>query len=232
MKMKRIYAAALAAVMSLGVFGSAGAAKADRPDDYPALLLKENSIRGSLYGKPDPANFRYRSLTVKIGDKEKTFAWQPMMDSVDYISSSVLDLDADGLKEWLLALTLNTGTEIVDSEARVLRGDLSEIKVENPKKAANSALKSWMRKADGKVIYTVSVNGKPRTFTFDETDAIWWFDGPYAGNVVRYAVEHGRLTARLGTQVSPGMWIGTTKVYYEYKKGELRASQVVFTRNL
>jgi len=237
-RIKQICRSALSAVLAIGIAvpfaidnvqASAGTADAGSARLLQSeLLLKESSVGGSLYGKPDWHTGRYRSMLLKLNGKEKTVAWQPLIDRV---SSFGADLDGDGSKEWILELTMDAGTGYAKGEARILRSDLSEIPIENPKKAAAAALRSSMSRSDGKVTYTVNVSGKKRILTYDEKDANWWFEGATAGNIVHYAMEHGRLTARLSTQVSPGLLIGTTKVYYEYQDGRLKTSEVAFTTN-
>ncbi|CAM3637574.1 hypothetical protein [Marinicrinis lubricantis] len=158
-----------------------------------------------------------RSLHVKYGDAERTFIHWSNVPNESYYPE-VAELQVNEGKEKLLAIILTTGygTEMYESELKVLRTELTEVSAANPVVVASSMLTSSISVKEGHRTYEFTLAGETRTFEYEDADAGFWFEEPGLGSIVRYWVEGNTIYASVPVQISPATFPVSIRLRYAY----------------
>ncbi|GEM_PF-6375969 len=138
------------------------------------------------------------------------------------------DLTGGAQPNTVVLLTQGNGTGVYINEAVAYTADLNRIPLEEAEVAMLKQLKTSYA-ADGSAEVEA---GGVRTVVPSErlsTDKADRGAKPWIGNVLRYQVEDGRLTATAGVQVGMSEFIGDVKLVYTYENGVLQAGAAVFT---
>ncbi|WP_172194675.1 hypothetical protein [Saccharibacillus qingshengii] len=143
----------------------------------------------------------------------------------EFVSAS---LTAGAAPDTVVLLTQGYGTGVYVNEAVVYTSDLEPIPLED---GAIAMLKQFRAEfaADGSV--GIEAGGVTTQIAADRilTERAQRGERPSFGQVIRYGIEDGRLTATAGVQVGMSEFIGDLTLGYTYKNGVLQAGTAVFT---
>ncbi|OLS33445.1 hypothetical protein [Bacillus sp. MRMR6] len=139
------------------------------------------------------------------------------------------DITEDEKKELIIILTKGYGTGALDQEVNVFHIDTNrfgEVLVDHPMRIVNQNIKSRLNpsKAEitiGKKRYVINVkelNLLPGTL-FDEINF---------GSIIKYEVKNNKLFAILHPQFSPGAFVGSIIITYEYRDKMYQAKSIEF----
>lgn len=139
------------------------------------------------------------------------------------------DINKDEKKELIIILTKGYGTGALDQEVNVFNIDnnrFGEVLVDHPMAIVNKNIKSSLTpsKAEitiGKKYYVINVKELkllPETI-FNEINF---------GSIIKYEVKNNKLIATLHPQFSPGAFVGSVIITYEYRDKMYQAKSVNF----
>mgnify|MGYP006976784404 FL=1 len=191
------------------------------PKDHTLYLLAEDTEhKVAVYATAMPTPDTYKEMTVFYGDRSRTFEeWTNSSFDAFYPLLWVTDVTGDGENEIVIELIVHHGTGYHGSELHVLDANLEEIPVADPVQAARSALEYTLESNEESRTYTFRMNGDEHTFSYKESDAGYWFEAPYLGNVVEYWVQDAVIYAEVPVQISPGTVPSDTVMQYDYVDG-------------
>jgi len=156
------------------------------PTDYMLdLLAEDKEHKVAVYAAAMPTADTFQEITVFYGDRSRTFEeWTNSSFESYYPQLWVTDVTGDGEKEIVIELTIDHGTGSQLSELHVLDANLEEIPAADPVQAARSALEYTIELGEDSRSYAFRLNGAEHTFSYKESDAGYWFEAPYLGNIV------------------------------------------------
>ncbi|MDZ5472397.1 hypothetical protein SM124_11625 [Bacillus sp. 31A1R] len=139
------------------------------------------------------------------------------------------DINNDEKKELIIILTKDYGTGVLDQEVSVFHINhkrFGEVLVDHPMAIVNKNIKASLTpsKAEitiGKKQYLINVKELkllPET-VFDEIN----FE-----SIIKYEVKNNKLTATLHPQFSPGAFVGSILITYEYRDKMYQAKSIEF----
>ncbi|WIV17224.1 hypothetical protein QPK24_12240 [Paenibacillus polygoni] len=185
--------------------------------------LNQNVTEGiAIYGTSEKETGYFSSIIVEIDSETKTFPWRNITNPSFYPELLVSNIDEDKEDEIILILATEKGTSVRQSEIYVLNRDFTEIEVTDPLDKLADVIKWGLKKKDNTREYTISIQGKGRTFKFNEDESRSWSDEPFTGNIVRYGLHDGYIIAEIPVQVSAGHYIGNVIVRYGLVEGKIR----------
>ncbi|QGQ93737.1 hypothetical protein EHS13_01850 [Paenibacillus psychroresistens] len=190
-------------------------------------LTESEDKRIAVYGELDPADSgMFNSITVRIDDKTKRFAWKSTSFSSFYPEATLTSFDGTD-ERVIIILTTAHGTGLSKKEAHVLNMDFSEIKVADPFEELKRFVqtKTLVNSAE-KHQYSITVAGIEHLFEYAGADDDTWFDKVYFGNIIDYYVEDHTLMAEAPAQVSLGNFPGHVKMTYALEAGALRVAAI------
>lgn len=179
------------------------------------ILLAESQLSNvQVTGTEQPSTGMIKPIVITVEGNSKSFDWENVANPTFYPELSVTDLDQDQHQELVIFLTTGYGTGVMESKAYVLKEDLSEISLPEPKDDALPEFSNSLMKNEENRTYIVTVAGQSATFTYNEEDAGLWFDQAVVGNSVSYRIDNELIIASVSVQVSPAMVIGSIEVPY------------------
>ncbi|MCH7323927.1 hypothetical protein LZ480_18820 [Solibacillus sp. MA9] len=139
------------------------------------------------------------------------------------------DINKDGKNELIVILTKGYGTGVLDQEVNVFHIDTNhfeEVLVDHPMAIINKNVKANLTpsKAEimiGKKRYVMNVKALkllPETM-FNEINF---------GSIINYEVENNQLIATLHPRLSPGAFVGSIIITYEYRNKMYQAKSIEF----
>lgn len=142
------------------------------------------------------------------------------------------DINKDARKELIIILTKGYGTGVLEQEVNVFHiGDdrFGEVLVDNPLVIVNKNIRSSLSQSKaeitiGKKHYVINVKKLgliPETI-FNEINF---------GSIIKYEVKNKELSATLHPQLSPGAFVGSIIIIYEYRDKMYQAKTIEFQRN-
>ena len=198
------------------------------PKDYTIDPLAEDTEHQvALYPANLPDQATFRGIRVFWGDRSRNFEeWTNSAFDTFSPQLWVTDVTGDGENEIVIELITDHGTGYRRSELHVLDAHLEEIPVADPVHAARTALEYELELNDDGRTYTFRVNGDEQTVAYQDSEAGYWFESPYLGNVVQYRVQDHVVYAEVPVQISPGLFPIDTVIRYDYVDGMLAISDV------
>lgn len=139
------------------------------------------------------------------------------------------DINNDEKKELIIILTKGYGTGVLEQKVNVFHIDYNrfgEVIVDNPMAIVNKNIKSSLSQSKaeitiGKKHYVINVKKLgliPETI-FDEINF---------GSIVKYEVKNNKLIATLYPQFSPGAFVGSIIITYDYLDKMYQAKTIEF----
>ena len=197
--------------------------------DGEKIVLAENIEKSvTLTGVEQKSRGMIGPITVRVKNESKTFEWENEINPSFLPELIVSDLDNDGKDEISIFLTKGHGTGVRDSEAHVLREDLTEIIMPNPLEEAKEIVSDSLIISGENREYTVNVAGESYSYSYKESDAGSWFERIVMGNHITYRIEDSLLIASLALEIAPGMTIGDLETTYTLKDGEFIQTKYYF----
>lgn len=139
------------------------------------------------------------------------------------------DINTDEKKELIIILTKGYGTGALDQEVNVFHIEnnrFGEVLVDHPMGIVNKNIKASLTpiKAEitiGKKHYVINVKGLKLLpeILFDEINF---------GSIIKYEVKNNKLIAILHPQFSPGAFVGSIIITYEYRDKMYQAKSIEF----
>lgn len=165
-----------------------------------------------LANKPEAGDL-FQGITIQTKDLSKSFDWNTSSNPAYYPVAEVGDFYTGNKDELVVILTKGHGTGVLRQEIHVLNvEDLSEIPVDSPEEAIKREVKSKLTKRDQIVTVELETKGAIITKEYTKSEAGSWSEGVGFGDIVRFEIIRGKITANLPGAVSPGPLIVATAV--------------------
>jgi len=189
------------------------------------LLAEHEAARVSITGVQQDTE-TIAPITVHIDGEQKTYQWQNVADVEYYPELVVTDLNADGQDEIYLFLTKGYGTGVVDTQIHILRKNFTEFTPPNPFVDLKGKLTSTVDENDSEQIYTLQLNKRAYTYTYQHDEAAMWFEEIVVGKSTTYRIEQNELILSLSLQVAPTITVGTLEMNYKLIDNQFKLSSM------
>ncbi|WP_312094909.1 M56 family metallopeptidase [Aminipila sp.] len=175
----------------------------------------------------------FSHMTLSVDGKTKRFPWQTYGGPAFLPELAYADVNGDGHNELIVILCQGEGTGTLIEEIHVLNPkDLSEITVQNPLDPLKNRVSS---KIDKNGIKITMDQKKTMTFSEEEVTKLVaerasWFKNLQMGSIVDYSIDGNRIVVNIGAQLSPGSFLGTFCLTYEYTDHQLKVNEISFSK--
>jgi hypothetical protein len=160
----------------------------------------------------------YTDFILSINGTSREYNWYNINNESFLPTLEMAGLNGDGQKELLVILTESEGTGVNMQKIHVINSpNFNEILVDDPLTfTRGNEISTSIVKENGFVTITLSVGGKTYKKTYEEGDSQGWADDIITGNIIKYEVAGGKLTATVPVQVSNSEFIGVITITYAF----------------
>jgi hypothetical protein len=139
------------------------------------------------------------------------------------------DINNDEKKELIIILTKDYGTGVLDQEIHVFHIDhnqFAEVLVDNPMAIVNKNIKSSLNPNKAEI----NIGDKHYVINVKELKLLpeTIFNEIYFGSIIRYEVKNNKLIAILHPLFSPGAFVGSIIINYQYQDKMYQAKSIRF----
>lgn len=139
------------------------------------------------------------------------------------------DINKDQKKELIIILTKDYGTGVLEQEVNVFHIDsnrFGEVLVDNPMAIVNKNIRSSLSQSKAEI----TIGKKHYVINVKELELIpeTIFDEINFGSIIKYEVKNNKLIATLHPQFSPGAFVGSVIITYEYRDKMYQAKSIDF----
>lgn len=174
----------------------------------------------------------YKNMMLKIGEKEKTYDWKTIKSDTFIPLLKYIDVSREGvLKEDLgIILTITTGTGVYITDVHIINPNtMNEIEVDNPINVINDTITMEITPQGVKIVIAGVIYLIPNEFIASPKH---WYSKPGVGGHIVFELENNQLTARVGIQISPTIYIGTFKIYYTFIDNKYKITNIEYHQSL
>ncbi len=201
---------------------------ADNVHEAVAKIHNENI---TLYAKKKDEFYQDFKIDFKGALYSKSF-WFNVSNPTYAPQLYYEDINKDNKKELIIILTKGYGTGVLEQEVNIFHIDsnrFEQVLVDNPMSIVNKNIRSSLTQSKaeitiGKQHYVINVkklNLIPETI-FDEINF---------GSIIKYEVQNNKLIATLHPQFSPGAFVGSIIITYEYLDKMYQAKSIEFQQD-
>ena len=145
------------------------------------------------------------------------------------------DIDNDGVKELIIVLTTDTGSEVAIQQVHVFNiennGEVfEEILVDNPLAIINKNVKTKLTKSQA----TISIGNRVTKINIEKLGIVpsHMFPNVAFGSILKFEVINNTLTAKVAATISPsGGYLGDIVITYILKDNMFQAENISFAPN-
>lgn len=139
------------------------------------------------------------------------------------------DINKDQKKELIIILTKDYGTGVLEQEVNVFHIDsnrFGEVLVDNPMAIVNKNIRSSLSQSKAEI----TIGKKHYVINVKELELIpeTIFDEINFESIIKYEVKNNKLIATLHPQFSPGAFVGSVIITYEYRDKMYQAKSIDF----
>lgn len=205
--------------------------KIDTAGNGYELVAKLNNENITLYAKEKGGFYQEFKIDFKGTVYSKPF-WINVTNPTYAPQLYYEDINNDEKKELVIILTKGYGTGVLEQEVNVFHIDYNrfgEVLVDNPMAIVNKNIKSSLSQSKaeitiGKKYYIINVKklGLTPETIFDEINL---------SSIVKYEVINNQLIATLYPQFSPGVFVGSIIITYDFVDKMYQAKSIEFQQD-
>lgn len=190
-----------------------------------AKLDKENI---TIYAKEKDGLFQDFKIDFR-GDIYSRFSWINVTNPAYAPQIYYADINKDGKNELIIILTKGYGTGVLDQEVHVFHIDTNrfeEVLVDQPMAIINKNVKASLTPSKAEII----IGKKRYVINVKELKLLpgIMFNEIYFGSIINYGVNNNQLIATLHPQFSPGAFVGSVIITYEYRDKMYEVKSIEF----
>lgn len=215
-------------IMTLVIFlaSSLYIAVAATPEQTVVAKLDKDNI--TIYAKEKDGLFQ----DFKIDFKGKSYSrpsWVNVTNPAYAPQIHYEDINNNGKNELIVILTKGYGTGVLDQEVHVFHIDTNhfeEVLVDHPMAIINKNVKASLTSSKAEIM----IGKKHDAINVKELKLLpeTMFNEIYFGSIINYGVKNNQLIATLHPQLSPGAFVGSIVITYEYRDHMYQAKSIEF----
>lgn len=171
----------------------------------------------------------YKGFILEVDGTPHYFDWEVLSMYADETQVLHTDVTGDGIEEAVVIMTWGRGTEMAIQEVHVVDTEtFEEIKVADPVEILDNEVASSIAMQGETAKISVNVQGMEDVVLTDDVTPGFVNNRVGYGGIIYYQVKDGKLTARLGANISVIKFIGDFHITYRFEQNELRADHIEF----
>lgn len=175
------------------------------------------------------ADDSFKGFILEVEGNPHYFDWEVLSMYSGETQVFYTDITGDEIEEAVVIMTWGKGTEMAIQEIHVVDTEtFEEIKIADPVEILDKEVTSNVAMQGDTAKVSLKVRGKEYILQTDDVTPEFLNDRVGYGSIIYYQVKDGKLTARLGANISVIKFVGDFHITYTFEQNELRADQIEF----